>query len=114
MTWKSDSIVSQSTRWVNWLLFNLLTTCSRGTREVLFVCGEIDTREGIQTAISKKYYASLEEAVTSTVRTYVEGIELLSAKHDLRFWIHPVTPPVNPKCMTSSSWFFVIYDACFH
>ena len=73
-------------------------TISSGTREVLFICGEIDCREGIPRAMAKKIYATLEQAVKETVKLYVQGLQALHEQYGLQFWIHPVTPPINPKC----------------
>ena len=47
----------------------------KGTTEIVFVCGEIDCREGLPGAIAKKKYADMQTAVDATVAIYaVRGL----------------------------------------
>ena len=77
--------------------FILILRSRSGETEIIFVCGEIDTREGIPKAMDKKRYRNVEHATAETVRIYREGVDALSVQYKLHIWIHPVTPPINPK-----------------
>lgn len=70
--------------------------------------GEIDCREGILGAVAKKFYkrlcgillqliSSIPEAVTNTVKAYLEGIKMLEHDYNLKVHVHPVPPPSDSQ-----------------
>jgi hypothetical protein len=96
----------------------VVVVCS-DTQRAVFVCGEIDCREGIGGALQKGVYpkyarelaspsvssfrgderevcrCSLETAVIETVSVYAAGIRRLSLQYGIVFLIHPVPPPCD-------------------
>ena len=68
---------------------------SRG--RALFVCGEIDCREGLPNALAKNKYESIQQAVAATVEHYIAGLKRLETKHSIQFLVLSITPPTNPQ-----------------
>ena len=67
------------------------------TREIVFVCGEIDCREGLPGAVEKKKYPTMAAAVDATVQAYVQAIDALAATYKVDVKVLTVMPPCNPK-----------------
>ena len=66
-------------------------------REIVFVCGEIDCREGLPGAVEKKKYPTMAAAVDATVQAYVKAIDALAATYKVDIKVLTVMPPCNPK-----------------
>ena len=63
---------------------------------MLFVCGEIDCREGLVQAVLKGKHATLDDAVRETVDVLVQALSRCSAEREsMRFLVLPVPPPVD-------------------
>mmetsp|Transcript_19973 Transcript_19973/g.47570 ORF Transcript_19973/g.47570 Transcript_19973/m.47570 type:complete len:566 (+) Transcript_19973:89-1786(+) len=68
-----------------------------GTKEAIFVCGEIDCREGVMGAVEKSKYNSVQEAVDKTSEVYLQALEALSAEYEVKLHVLSICPPTNPK-----------------
>lgn len=66
----------------------------------MFVCGELDCRDGIPTALAKNRYRTETEAIDATVRIYAAAISRISrVLAGVRVLVHPVAPPASPERM---------------
>lgn len=74
------------------LLLALRAIAALGGREIIFSAGEIDCREGIDAAVTKGKYASVEKAVDATVALYLAGLTEYSAIYGLSIYLLPVVP----------------------
>ncbi len=73
------------------------------------MCGELDCRDGIPTALAKNRYRTETEAIDATVRIYAAAISRISrVLAGVRVLVHPVAPPASPERMGN---FLFLYDA---
>lgn len=82
---------------------------------VLFTAGEIDCREGLLRAVQAGKYASLQEAVSSTVSVFVNALIALRAEFGHRFYVLPVPPPAKGSSANSTrSAVVALFNAACH
>jgi len=58
----------------------------------IFLIGEIDCREGIQSAVEKCAYDSVDESIAALVEIYVKMMIELKKRKKLNVFVHPVAP----------------------
>ncbi|EKX47573.1 hypothetical protein GUITHDRAFT_106561 [Guillardia theta CCMP2712] len=66
-------------------------------KEIVFVCGEIDCREGIPGAVMKRKYESMQKAVEETVQIFDKAVKYLSKRFSVKMFVLSVCPPSNPQ-----------------
>ena len=76
-------------------IFKHLAAADTATKECFFCVGEIDCREGIANAVKKGKYATVEEAVKSTVCLVLDRLVCISVEYGLTFHLLSVPPPVD-------------------
>ncbi|XP_065840747.1 uncharacterized protein [Oscarella lobularis] len=62
---------------------------------VTFCLGEIDCREGLNSAVRKNKYETLERAMSVLIDTYVASLKDLRKKRNFEVYVHPVPPVLN-------------------
>lgn len=62
---------------------------------MVFLCGEIDCREGLLKALEQDFDAKLEDCMRRTITLYLNTLKELRTKKRFRIFVHPVPPVLD-------------------